>query len=119
MEDLDAFYDEHFKHVLTEDVDGQVWYVILFLTTTRIDYLGNTVQDLSHLTQVLLYLATQIVTSINNNIKEHYVRRLFRFIDVTGQDYETGLSNEEVKRERKVTYACMQILRIMYLVLTR
>lgn len=58
--------------------------------------------DLRNFTYLLPYLATQMHTGLHNNLKEHFVTRLLRFINKTVSGYEEGLSKEEVKKERKL-----------------
>ena len=41
---------------------------------------------LCNYTQLLAYLATQMHTAIHNNLKEHFVTRLLRFINKTAQE---------------------------------
>jgi hypothetical protein len=41
-------------------------------------------------------------TGLHNNLKEHFVTRLLRFINNTVSEYEEGLIKEEVKKERKL-----------------
>ena len=48
---------------------------------------------------LLPYLATQIHTAIHNNLKEHFVTRLYRFINKTATPYEQDLNKEQAKVE--------------------
>jgi hypothetical protein len=57
--------------------------------------------DLRNFTTLLPYLATQIHTGLHNNLKEHFITRLLRFINKTTSVYEEGLTKEEVKKERQ------------------
>jgi hypothetical protein len=56
--------------------------------------------DLRNFTTLLPYLATQIHTGLHNNLKEHFITRLLRFINKTTPIYEDGLTKEEIKKER-------------------
>jgi hypothetical protein len=76
---LDAFYTNHFKTVLDHDEK----------------------HDLCNLTYNIPYLATQMHTAIHNNLKEHFIKRLLRFINLTTTKYEMGLTKDEAKTERK------------------
>ena len=58
--------------------------------------------DLRNFSNLLSYLATQIHTGLHNNLKEHFITRLLRFINKTVSIYEEGLSKDEVKKERKL-----------------
>lgn len=58
--------------------------------------------DLRNFTYLLPYLATQMHTGLHNNLKEHFVTRLLRFINKTASAYEEGLTKDEVKKERKL-----------------
>uniref|UniRef100_A0A6C0CSH1 Transposase n=1 Tax=viral metagenome TaxID=1070528 RepID=A0A6C0CSH1_9ZZZZ len=57
--------------------------------------------DLRNFTYLLPYLATQMHTGLHNNLKEHFITRLLRFINKTTATYEEGLTTEEVKKERR------------------
>ena len=48
----------------------------------------------SGLGHALPYLATQMVTAYHNNINEHFMTKLLRFINKTGGDYEEGIDKE-------------------------
>ena len=78
--ELALFYELEFKHLLTH--------------TNK--------HDLRLLTQVMSYLATQIHTGIMNNLKEHFVTRLLRFINQTTPDYEIGLDKKQAETERRL-----------------
>ena len=41
-------------------------------------------------------------TAIHNNLKVHFIKRLLRFINLTTPTYESGLTKDEVKSERKL-----------------
>jgi hypothetical protein len=56
--------------------------------------------DLKNMSFLLPYLATQVYTAIHNNLKEHFITRLYRFINKTVMPYEQDLSKEQVKLER-------------------
>jgi hypothetical protein len=58
--------------------------------------------DLKNFTFLLPYLATQMHTAINNNLKEHFITRLLRFINKTTSKYEDKLTKEEIKKERRL-----------------
>lgn len=58
--------------------------------------------DLRNFTYLLPYLATQMHTGLHNNLKEHFITRLLRFINKTVSIYEECLSKEEVKKDRKL-----------------
>ena len=63
----------------------------------------NTIaHDLRNLTFNIPYLATQMHTAIHNNLKEHFIKRLLRFINLTTPTYESGLTKDEAKSERKL-----------------
>jgi len=76
---LHAFYDDHFKTVLEHD--GKL--------------------DLRNLPHSIHYLAEQMHTAIHNNLKEHFIKRLLRFVNLTTTQYEDGLTKEEAKAERR------------------
>lgn len=78
--ELQAFYDTEFKSLLS--------HADKF--------------DIKHMSYVFPYLAEQIHTGLHNNIKIHFYTRLMRFVNITAQDYETGLSKEEAKTTRNV-----------------
>ena len=77
---LETFYNEHFKEVLDHDDKF----------------------DLCNYSFLIPYLATQMHTAIHNNLKEHFVTRLLRFINKTTCDYEDNLTKEEATKERHV-----------------
>ena len=58
--ELNDFYEKEFKPLLTHNK-----------------------HDLRNMTYLLPYLATQMVTAINNNLKEHFIKRLIRFVNST------------------------------------
>ena len=60
--------------------------------------------DLRNFTYLLPYLATQMHTGLYNNLKEHFLTRLLRFINKTVSEYEEGLTKDEVKKERKTLF---------------
>ena len=57
--------------------------------------------DLRNYTYLLPYLATQMHTGLHNNLKEHFITRLLRFINKTTSSFEEGLTKDEVKKERR------------------
>ena len=77
QEQLSSFYELEFKMLITHDKF-----------------------DLKNMSFLLPYLATQIHTAIHNNLKEHFVTRLYRFINKTATPYEQDLNKEEAKAER-------------------
>lgn len=77
--DLEQFYAQEFQPLLSHEEK----------------------HDLRNYTYLLPYLATQMHTGIHNNLKEHFITRLLRFINKTTTQYEVGLSKEEVKKERR------------------
>ena len=77
--ELDAFYTNHFRTVLDHDEK----------------------HNLCNLTFNIPYLATQMHTAIHNNLKEHFIIRLLRFINLTTTEYEKDLTKDEAKTERK------------------
>jgi hypothetical protein len=52
---------------------------------------------LDGLSHVLPYLAKQMLTAYHNNIKEHFVKRLFGFVNKTVSEYETNM--QDVKKK--------------------
>jgi len=77
QEELTSFYETEFKQLITHDKF-----------------------DLKNMSFLLPYLATQIHTAIHNNLKEHFVTRLYRFINKTATSYEQYLNKEQAKSER-------------------
>ena len=77
QEELSSFYESEFKTLITHDKF-----------------------DLKNMSFLLPYLATQIHTAIHNNLKEHFVTRLYRFINKTATSYEQDLNKEQAKVER-------------------
>ncbi len=53
---------------------------------------------LDGLSHVLPYLATQMLTAYHNNIKEHFVKRLFGFVNKTVSEYETNMQDAKSQR---------------------
>lgn len=78
QQELQHFYEEHFVSVLDHKEK----------------------HDLCNLTYNIPYLATQMHTAIHNNLKEHFVTRLLRFINLTTTEYENQ-SKEEIKVHRR------------------
>ena len=78
QQELQHFYEEHFVSVL--------------------DHKDK--HDLCNLTYNIPYLATQMHTAIHNNMKEHFVTRLLRFINLTATEYENQ-SKEKIKVHRR------------------
>ena len=77
--ELDAFYISEFKPLLAhEDKFDQCCYGYL-----------------------LPYLATQMHTAIHNNLKEHFVTRLLRFINKTAEMYDEDLDKVEARKARR------------------
>ena len=76
--ELQAFYDTEFKSLLSH--------------TDKF--------DIKRMSYVFPYLAEQIHTGLHNNIKIHFYTRLMRFVNITAQNYETGLSKEEANTAR-------------------
>ncbi len=64
-DELAAFYEAEFKDLITHDKF-----------------------DLKNISFLLPYLATQMHTAIHNNLKEHFITRLYRFINKTVTPYE-------------------------------
>jgi len=78
LTELNQFYENEFKSLL----DHKYKY------------------ELKNMSFLLPYLATQLHTSFHNNLKEHFITRLLRFINKTTTDYEIGLDKEQVNKER-------------------
>ena len=76
---LDAFYKDEFKPLLAHEDKF----------------------DLCCYSYLLPYLATQMHTAIHNNLKEHFVTRLLRFINKTAEMYEEDLDKVEARKERR------------------
>lgn len=64
--ELEAFYQSHFKPLLS-----------------HLDKLSR-----FNMIQIINYLAIDIRTAILNNLKEHFITRLLRFINVTAHEYD-------------------------------
>lgn len=77
QEQLSSFYELEFKTLITHNKF-----------------------DLKNMSFLFPYLATQIHTAIHNNLKEHFVTRLYRFINKTATPYEQDLNKEQAKAER-------------------
>ena len=79
QEELKSFYESEFKHcqLITHDKF-----------------------DLKRLSHILPYLATQIHTAIHNNLKEHFITRLYRFINKTATAYEQDLNKDQANTKR-------------------
>src|SRR5665647_611651 len=77
---LKEFYDKHFKSLITDD---------------DLDYL--------HMNTILDYLATDILTMYENNIKQHYVEYVERFVNVFLKKKETieKINNEKISQNQK------------------
>lgn len=69
--------------------------------TTRFDYENRPKLDLRQLTFTTPYLAIKMETAIKNNLKEHFVKRLFRFINKTVAPFDEHLPKEDRKKYRK------------------
>jgi hypothetical protein len=74
--ELDAFYISEFKPLLAHDDKF----------------------ELRNYTFLLPYLATQMHTAIYNNLKEHFVTRLLRFINKTARLYDEDLDKVDARR---------------------
>ena len=77
--ELDAFYKDEFKPLLAHEDKF----------------------DLRCYGYLLPYLATQMHTAIHNNLKEHFVTRLLRFINKTAEMYEEDLDKVEARKARR------------------
>ena len=77
--ELDAFYKDEFKPLLAHEDKF----------------------DLCCYSKLLPYLATQMHTAIHNNLKEHFVTRLLRFINKTAEMYEEDLDKVEARKARR------------------
>jgi len=78
QEELDEFYNLEFKRLLAHEDKF----------------------DLCNYSFLLPYLAMQMHTAINNNLKEHFVTRLLRFINKTAQVYEEDLDKAGASKAR-------------------
>ena len=76
--ELETFYEDEYKDVLQH----------------------NDKHDLCNMSYLLPYLATQMHTGIRNNMKEHFMTRLLRFINKTVSIYDEDLTKEEKRKER-------------------
>ena len=65
-QDMKEFYEDEFKDLLS----------------------NPTGYCRTHLGCILPYLATQMVTAYHNNIKQHFMTRILRFVNRTTEDYE-------------------------------
>jgi len=75
---VDIFYEEHFKNI-----PGIVLHDISLLLGANI----------------LLYIATEIVTMVNNNIQQNFIKRLFQYINIfAGRYYDENEEDETNKR---------------------
>jgi hypothetical protein len=72
-EELSAFYETHYKQTIQGDKLSYSKY-------------GNTIG----------YTATSVLTCFENNIKEHFAKRLQRFINIS---FETDIMSKEEKQE--------------------
>lgn len=63
--------------------------------------------DLRHLTYTLPYIITMMETCITTNLKEHFVKRLFRFVNT----FAGKLLPSETKEEKKEKYKSLQHLK--------
>lgn len=73
--ELRNFYENQYKQVLTHEK-----------------------HDLKNLSYLLPYLATQMHTAIHNNLKEHFIKRLIRFINKTTSDTDDKIDKNKLKR---------------------
>jgi len=78
--ELELFYDKEFKEVLQHQDK----------------------HELLNMSYLLPYLATQMHTGIHNNMKEHFMTRLLRFINKTVSSYDEDLTKDEIKKERTI-----------------
>src|SRR5581483_343946 len=58
----------------------------------------NSLFDLTNMTQVINYLATQVKTGILNNLKEHFITRLLRFINCTIPDSKKKENKSDLRK---------------------
>ena len=77
--ELDTFYISEFKPLLAHDDKF----------------------ELRNYTFLLPYLATQMHTAIHNNLKEHFVTRLLRFINKTARVHEQDLDKIDARKARR------------------
>ena len=77
QDELASFYEAEFKDLITHNKF-----------------------DLKNMSFLLPYLATQIHTAIHNNLKEHFITRLYRFINKTVSPYEQDFDKKQAKTER-------------------
>ena len=77
--ELDAFYENEFKSLPAHEDKF----------------------DLRCYGYLLPYLATQMHTAIHNNLKEHFVTRLLRFINKTAEMYDEDLDKVEARKARR------------------
>jgi len=77
---MDIFYEEHFKNI-----PGIILHDISLLASSNI----------------LLYIAKEIVTMINNNIQLNFIKRLFKYINIfAGRYYDENEEDENNKRNK-------------------
>jgi hypothetical protein len=58
--------------------------------------------DLTNLSFAIPYLSCTMETCINNNLKEHFIQRLFRFINISaGKYYDEHFNNTDIKIKKK------------------
>lgn len=77
--ELDTFYIDEFKPLLAHDDKF----------------------ELRNYSYLLPYLATQMHTAIHNNLKEHFVTRLLRFINMTTRVYDEDLDKVDARKARR------------------
>lgn len=74
---MDIFYENHFKNIF-----GVILHDISLLT-------GSSIFD---------YIATEIVTMVNNNIQQNFIKRLFKYINIfAGRYYDENEEDENNK----------------------
>jgi hypothetical protein len=83
-QDMEEFYEDEFKGLLSNPT-------------------GYCRSGLGH---VLPYLATQMVTAYHNNVKEHFMTRILRFINKMTGDYEEGIIKENSGKTEKELLKC-------------
>ena len=74
LKELETFYDNHFKHLINEEK-----------------------YDLVNKSQLLSYLSIQMETAYKNNIKEHFITRIRRFMNITKPIKEDLIKEQEEK----------------------
>jgi len=80
QDELNSFYETEFKVVLTHEEK----------------------YDRKNMSYLFPYLVTQIHTGIHNNLKEHFITRLLRFINNTVGSFEKDLDSKESKKKERL-----------------